>query len=95
MEESSQERNPAFKCFDSCSRVRLGSLRKRSGNISADGRRSFQQFAETRHRRKNHGLRSAFIELAHRNKWGLVTSDERQRDISKKRFVPIDVEYIK
>ncbi|MDG7000849.1 MAG: type II toxin-antitoxin system VapC family toxin [Nitrososphaerota archaeon] len=38
---------------------------------------------------------SAFIELAHRNRWGLITSDERQRDISKKRFASMAVEYIK
>lgn len=38
---------------------------------------------------------SAFIELAHRNRWGLVTSDERQRDISKKRFASVEIEYIK
>jgi predicted nucleic acid-binding protein len=38
---------------------------------------------------------SAFIELAHKNKWGLLTSDERQRDISKKRYATVRVAYIK
>ncbi|MGI0079490.1 MAG: type II toxin-antitoxin system VapC family toxin, partial [Nitrososphaerales archaeon] len=38
---------------------------------------------------------SAFIELARRNKWGLITSDDKQRDISKKCYATIHVTYIK
>jgi predicted nucleic acid-binding protein len=38
---------------------------------------------------------SAFIELAHKNKCELVTSDERQRVISKKRYPTMRVVYIR
>lgn len=38
---------------------------------------------------------SAFIELAHRNKCELITSDGSQRDTSKKHYPSIHVVYIK
>jgi predicted nucleic acid-binding protein len=38
---------------------------------------------------------SAFIEVAHRNKCELITSDEKQRDASKKHYPGISVSYIR
>ena len=38
---------------------------------------------------------SAFIELAHQNKCELITSDEKQRDISRKHYPTMRVTYIK
>lgn len=38
---------------------------------------------------------SAFIELAKKGKFELVTSDEKQRDIARKRYPSIHVTYIK
>ena len=38
---------------------------------------------------------SAFIEIAQRNKCGLITSDEKQSDASKKHYPGISVTYIR
>ncbi|HKW05363.1 MAG TPA: type II toxin-antitoxin system VapC family toxin [Nitrososphaerales archaeon] len=38
---------------------------------------------------------AVFIELAFRNKWGLLTSDGRQMEICKKRYDSIPVVYLK